>query len=81
MSLNYYEDNVTDFKNNQPISTIEIDSRLKAKANGKPSIEFVYEQYKYEFCEFVNNIPTRIKKSGLSDNGYSSMILMCSKID
>lgn len=79
--LNTYEEGVTDFKNNQPISTIEIDSNLKANVNGKPSIEFVYEQYKYEFCEFVNNIPTRIKKSSLSESGYSSITLMCSKLD
>lgn len=79
--VNTYQEGVTDYKGSEPISSTTIDTKIKANKNGLPSISFVYEQQKYEFCSFnEQGIPTKVKHTILSDGKYSTMQTNCTKI-
>lgn len=78
--INCYEEGYTDFRESEPISTTTVDSKVKASKGGSPKITFVYEQQKYEFINFVNGVPTKLKRTNMDSEHYSTLTTACTKI-
>lgn len=77
---NYYENGFVDLESSKSTSTRAINSKLKANKDGVPSLNFTYGQYTYEFCNFVNSIPTKVKMTIKGDSHQSTQTLSCAKI-
>lgn len=78
--VNYYGNGYTSIEESKPTLITAMVSKLKANKEGIPSIKFDYEKEIYEFTNFVNGIPTRVKKTNNYNNNQSTISLICTKI-